>query len=546
MARNRTNPDRMGVADKVKALAETIELADGRADAELVAEARNVVGHTDKRLAFSGDITVVALAGATGSGKSSTFNALSGTQLAVPGVTRPTTSKAMAAYWGSEVPNDLLDWLEVPTRHVVTGGDAALDGLVLLDLPDHDSTERAHRDEVDRLVQLVDMFIWVVDPQKYADAALHYRYLKPLAQHAEVMMVVLNQADRLPEGQLEPTLRDLRALLDSEGLEKAQLCAISAMTGMGVPELRGQLATAIQNKQMAAKRLEGDVVQVARKLSEDIGHADPDEVSKGREAQLNKALGEAAGVGVVSEAVLKATRRRGTLATGWPAITWIKRFKPDPLRRLHLDAVKINKKQELEPARVQRTGVNRKGISFNGVQQARVDSAVRAVADEAAVGLPRGWQDAVRDASRRDEKLLPDELDRAIATTDLAMDRGTGWWKIFQVLQWLLITCVVVGLGWLGLRMALIYFGVMDLSLGPTWYGIPIPTWLVAGGVAAGVLLALVSRVFVEFAAKRKASRATHVLEKSIGQVSRERIINPINGELRRYEQARDTIARAR
>ena len=35
--------------------------------------------------------------------------------------------------------------------------------------------------EVDRLVQLVDMLIWVVDPQKYADAALHDRYLIPLA-----------------------------------------------------------------------------------------------------------------------------------------------------------------------------------------------------------------------------------------------------------------------------------------------------------------------------------------------------------------------------
>ena len=54
--------------------------------------------------------------------------------------------------------------------------------------------------EVDRLVQLVDMMIWVVDPQKYADAALHDRYLRPLAQHADVMMIVLNQADRLDPG----------------------------------------------------------------------------------------------------------------------------------------------------------------------------------------------------------------------------------------------------------------------------------------------------------------------------------------------------------
>ncbi|MGO4956097.1 YfjP family GTPase [Luteococcus sp. Sow4_B9] len=544
MAR-RTNPDRQGVPEKVRALAETVELAEGRADEELISRARRVVGHTDKRLAFSGDITVVALAGATGSGKSSTFNALSGTQLAVPGITRPTTSKAMAAFWGDEVPNDLLDWLEVPTRHVVTGGDPALKGLVLLDLPDHDSTELAHRAEVDRLVQLVDMFIWVVDPQKYADAALHDRYLKPLAQHAEVMMVVLNQADRLPEGHLEPTMRDLRALLDSEGLQKAQLCAVSALTGFGIDELRSQLATAIQNKQMAAKRLEADVVQVARELSEDIGHADPQEIGKAREAQLNKALGEAAGVGVVSEAVLKAMRRRGTLATGWPAVSWIKGLKPDPLKRLHLDAVKVNKKQELEPARVQRTGVNR-GSGFNGVQQARVDSAVRAVADEASQGLPRGWQDAVRKASRQHDQLLPDELDRAVATTDLAMDRGQGWWKIFQVLQWILISAVVVGAGWLALRMALIYFGFPPLDLGPTYRGFALPTLMVMGGVGAGILLAAVSRFLVELAAKRKAARATHVLEKSIGEVSRQRIIDPINAELRRYEQAQQAVARAR
>lgn len=542
----RRNPDRLDLPDKVRALGQTIELAQGRADDQLVDEARRVVGHTDKRLAFSGDLTVVALAGATGSGKSSTFNALSGTQLAVPGVTRPTTSKAMAAYWGSEVPNDLLDWLEVPTRHVVSGGDESLQGLVLLDLPDHDSTERAHRAEVDRLVQLVDMFVWVVDPQKYADAALHDNYLKPLASHADVMMVVLNQADRLSPEALDNCLRDLRTLLDAEGLQQAQLCAISAHTGMGVAELGSQLATAISNKQMAARRLEGDVVQVARKLSEDIGHADPDEVSGARTRQLNKALGEAAGVGVVSEAVLKAMRHRGTLATGWPAISWVKRMRPDPLKRLHLDAVKIGRKSELEPARVQRTGVNRGGMSFNGVQQARVDSAVRDVADEVSAGLPRGWADAVRAASKREDRLLPDELDKAVATTDLAMDRGHGWWKIFQVLQWLLIAAVVVGLVWLGARIAMMYFGFPPLDLGPSYYGFPLPTLLVMGGVVAGIVLAAVSRLFVELAARTKARRATAVLEKAIGEVSQQRIIGPINAELRRYEQARDTIARAR
>ena len=82
----------------------------------------------------------------------------------------------MASSWGDESAEDLLDWLQIPRRHALETDPtmaAALDGLVLLDLPDHDSTEVGHRMEVDRLVQLVDMLIWVVDPQKYADAAIH-------------------------------------------------------------------------------------------------------------------------------------------------------------------------------------------------------------------------------------------------------------------------------------------------------------------------------------------------------------------------------------
>ncbi|HNV09846.1 MAG TPA: YfjP family GTPase [Propionibacteriaceae bacterium] len=533
---------RPNVADKVRALSDAADLASGRSDDDVVAEARRIVNQTDRRLAFAGDITVIALAGATGSGKSSLFNAVSGTKLAEPGVRRPTTSKAMAAFWGHEVPNDLLDWLEVPRRHLVTGGTSDLNGLVLLDLPDHDSTEASHRMEVDRLVKLVDMFVWVLDPQKYADAALHDRYLKPMAAHAEVMLIVLNQSDRLAPDELDRCLKDLRKLLDSEGLQKAHLLAMSALTGAGVPELRARLARSIKDKAMAARRLEADVDQIAAALRAEIGDAKTNEIDGARIRHLNKTLGEAAGVPVVTEAVLKAMRRRGTLATGWPALSWIARFRPDPLRRLHLDRLTATRKKVIEPGRVQRTSLP----TTNGVQRARVDSAVRAVADEAAAGLPRGWADAVRTASRQGESTLPDQLDRAIATTDLAMDRGQGWWKVITVLQWLLIAGVVTGLGWLAVDFALAYFQMPPLPRVAPWRDIPLPSLLAIGGTLAGILLALLSRIFVEVAAQGKAARARNVLEKSIGRVAQSQIAQPVNSELSRYDDARAAIARAR
>ena len=87
-----------------------------------------------------------------------------------------------------------MQWLGVPRRqtHWRHGPGlreeelGQLAGLVLLDLPDHDSTVLEHQHEVDRLVDLVDLLVWVVDPQKYADEALHENYLRRLSGHAAV------------------------------------------------------------------------------------------------------------------------------------------------------------------------------------------------------------------------------------------------------------------------------------------------------------------------------------------------------------------------
>ncbi len=173
---------------------------------------------------------MVALAGATGSGKSSLFNALAGAQVSLPGVRRPTTGVAHAVVWDAAGAGPLLDWLEVPRRHAAGRPPGRrCDGLVLLDLPDHDSIEVAHRLEVDRLVGLVDLLVWVLDPQKYADAAIHDRYLRPLARHGDVMVVVLNQADRLaPTDVPDACLADLRRLLADDGLPDVPVLAVSA------------------------------------------------------------------------------------------------------------------------------------------------------------------------------------------------------------------------------------------------------------------------------------------------------------------------------
>ena len=533
------------LVDHLRALGEAVELCEGRADSDALVEARRVVDQADRRLAISGSATVVALAGATGSGKSSIFNALSGTALATVGVRRPTTAHAMACSWGDESAEDLLDWLQIPRRHALETDpamDAALDGLVLLDLPDHDSTELDHRMEVDRLVQLVDMLIWVVDPQKYADAAIHDRYLKPLSQHADVMMIILNQVDKLTVKQREQCLTDLRRLLNSEGLGKVPVVAVSAVTGEGIEALRETLAKQVAEKQAAARRLAADVSVAAAKLSTASGTTKVTPLARSSIDRLTTQVAIAAGVPVVTEAVGKAWRMRGGLATGWPVLAWITKFKPDPLRRLHLDRLGVGRRhKEIDPSGVGRTSLP----ATSGVQKARVDTAVRTLADAAAQGLTRGWADEIKQAARSSEDALPDRVDRAIATTDLDLAQHRRWWQLVRVLQWLLVATVIVGLGWLGLAFLLAYLQLPPLPK-VTWWGLPGPTVLAVGGVLAGLLLAGLARIFVEIGARRRTAKARQSLRSAIARVTGELVIAPVKAEQDRYEKARLALERAR
>src|SRR5271155_2666111 len=196
---------------------------------ELLTEAETLLRRSGERMRMSASHTVVALAGGTGSGKSSLFNALAGANFSPAGVTRPTTKHSHACVWGMEGAAPLLDWLGVQRRHryarasALDEGEASLTGLLLLDLPDHDSVVTGSAAMVDRLVKMADMLVWVLDPLKYADASVHQRYLVPLSGHSAVTTVVLKQSDTLTAEQVADCEEDLRRLLDAEGLIETQV-----------------------------------------------------------------------------------------------------------------------------------------------------------------------------------------------------------------------------------------------------------------------------------------------------------------------------------
>jgi GTP-binding protein EngB required for normal cell division len=533
-----------GLGSRLEGLDAATGAAQGRLDDQLVEHARAVVERASDRLRLSADHTVVAIAGATGSGKSSTFNALTGLDLAAVGVRRPTTSHTTACVWGEEGAPELLEWLGIPARHQIQRGsmldtgreDSSMQGVVLLDLPDHDSTEVSHHLEVDRLVKLADLLVWVLDPQKYADAAIHRRYLEPLATHADVMLVVLNHIDTVPEAGRESMVADVRRLLEADGLGEVPVFATSARTGTGIPDLRAEISARVAAKKSARARLDADIKTAARRLDEAAGSAKPNTLSKGRVAALEDAFAEAAGVPTVVAAVEHSTRLRANRATGWPVTSWLSRLKPDPLKRLHLDLGRGGRQLTSRA----RTSVPQP----TQVQRARVDTEVRALADEVSTGLARPWVSSIRTASVSRLEDLGDRLDGALAATDLGVARIPGWAGLVQALQWLLIISAVVGAGWLAALAGMSYLRLPEPAT-PDLRGVPVPTFLLVGGVVAGVLLALVCRVLVSVTARRRASSADRRLRAAIREVSQELVVTPVEAELEAYAAVRDGLAQA-
>ena len=512
---------------RLNCLTELIDVTRGRVPDELTGRAGKTLERAGQRLRW-GEQTIVALAGSTGSGKSSLTNALVGSDVAEAGVLRPTTAETLAVSFGN-TNAELLDWLRVGHRQEVPAGQDGFGGLVLLDLPDHDSMVSSHRAEVDRIVPVVDQFIWVLDPQKYADAAVHHGYLRPLSRHGEVMAVVLNQVDRIRAADLDDCLAHLGQLLDSDGLAGVPLFATSIATGVGIDALREHLADVVAGKRAARTRLSVDLDQLAGQF-EVVCRAGPEKPGEEDIEVLEAGLAEVAGVPRMIEVAAETIRYRGVLATGWPMTRWVHRLRPDPLKRL-------------------RTGLPGPGTVGDGfvpdcgpVAMAQLRIALRQFSDAVGNGLGEDWQRALGAACQRDRDLLPDLLTDAVMTTDLGLSRIPGWWRAVRVIQWFLLAAVMLGLGWLLVNLLFTWFGFPAPAVPGDGGGMNIPALLIIGGAGGGLSFSFLSRGLVAAGERSGIRRVTRRLRGAVGEVTRGHVVAPLTAELERLAEARRLI----
>lgn len=549
------------LSSRLDALRELVGLSRARLERADLAEAGRVLDEAAARRRLSSRHTVVAVAGASGSGKSTLFNSLAGAQISETGLRRPTTAAPLACSW-TDGAAGLLDRLAIPGRlrrrpqPGSTAADEALQGLVLVDLPDHDSAARGHRDQVDRVLALVDAVIWVVDPEKYADAALHERYLRPLAGHAEVTFVVLNQIDRLPGEAADQVLDDLRRLLDEDGMALgehgepgATVLSLSALTGDGVGELRELLGRFVQDRTAATRRLSADVDAAADRLRPVyVAEGRPGLGERAREEFADR-LAEAVGAAAAGQAAEREWRRNAGRACGTP---WLRLWRWYESTR-------------------QPGGPDRGALGAPPEEQLtarqRVEQAVRTVADDAADGLPGPWAQAVREAAVHGAQGLPEALDelagRAAGTEGRGADgsgttgassgasagastgvrggsaqdqpvRGTkpprpAWWPAAVLAQVVMTLLQIFG----GLWLAGQIIGVLQP-------GLLTPALVMLAGIIGGPLVEWSCAAAARGPARRYGQEAERRLREAAAACGRARVLDPVSAELVRYREVRE------
>ena len=485
-------------------LLDSLDLAVGRAsevvDPADLAGPAEAARHARRRIGFLGESIVVALAGGTGSGKSSLLNAIAGEEVAKAGHIRPTTSQPLA--WIPSQPEP---------------------GLVRL-LDDMETFER--------LLPRVDAVLWVVDPEKYNDRILHHEYLQPLAGYADQFMFVVNQIDRLQPNELQAILFDFERRLADDGIHKPIVIPVAADPPGGQVEGVGHLMSLVRDrlatKNAAIAKLVTDIKEAGREVARLAGlrHGASlgydERWAETRDQVSNMLLDLVAGpdLHAVAEREGSAVAERAACGPLGSVLVAARATVLGRVLGLVPEQAALEKSTE--------AWQNRPGLE---AAQAKLDGFVGDLAFAAGGPFGRVLRERFDDSTLEEGVVRAVELARHRSEIDLEPP-VLGWWTAVRWVKWVLAAAFVAGAVWAWAVPTSIERG--------SW---PWPLMLMLGALLIGLLLSRLVDVSGRRQGRLLATAYRADLSESMGNALSRAVGTPLRSLLRSRAELEGALA---
>lgn len=566
---------------------------------------RSLEDQLERRDALDPRVTVIAVAGPSGTGKSTVVNTLARRNSLVPtGMHRPTTTE-LVAYVDAEVTaapflelsgiprsvsvefcttrsNPLRDSLGmVGEGHQVRSALTQCGHPIVVEVPDTllvpELTSAASQ-----VLETADLILWTTDSQKYADAAFHSR-ISAFPRHPNSYFV-LTHTEGLTESQLQTLNQGLAAIAERIGVSP-EILQISLYDESSLARFRETVAELSHAPEARWRGEQAAIHHAATKLGQDLELDVTGELStqpvqapsvasppSPAETKLVDQVTQVSGLSAVEANFSKQYLRAGGFWTLWPVLNWLAGIKPlahvnqdnsatpgepkadkpvgpsaDPSPEQTADEsatpAVADSTPDLPSVAPQADSLNR---FFPRVNVAGITSAARTYTATASAHRPSKWVDFAQLKAVELSGNLVSALNLALESWKFPARPARTWWRIWRLGHWFWLAALVVGLLW-SLVAGVAFLGGAGTSAAVWMVGpVPFPLLALVAAVAGTLVWSLVGTQILHCGARNYGRECADKFRSLIQEVTRQGFLVKMNQNLDLYPQLSELVSEMR
>ena len=610
MPRNNPEQRKTRMQAALHRAAECLDVVQGTCSSETFLvqareDLRRLENQLERRDALDPRVTVIAVAGPSGTGKSTVVNTLARRNSLVPtGMHRPTTTE-LVAYVDAEVTaapflelsgiprsvsvefcttrsNPLRDSLGmVGEGHQVRSALTQCGHPIVVEVPDTllvpELTSAASQ-----VLETADLILWTTDSQKYADAVFHSR-ISAFPRHPNSYFV-LTHTEGLTESQLQTLNQELAAIAERIGVSP-EILQISLYDESSLARFRETVAELSHAPEARWRGEQAAIHHAATRLGQNLeldmtGESSTQPVQASSvasplspaETKLVDQVTQVSGLSAVEANFSKQYLRAGGFWTLWPVLNWLAGIKPlahvnqdnsttpgepeadkpvgpsaDPSPEQTADEsatpAVADSTPDLPSVAPQADSLNR---FFPRVNVAGITSAARTYAATASAHRPSKWVDFAQLKAVELSGNLVSALNLALESWKFPARPARTWWRIWRLGHWFWLAALVVGLLW-SLVAGVAFLGGAGTSAAVWMVGpVPFPLLVLVAAVAGTLVWSLVGTKILHCGARNYGRECADKFRSLIQEVTRQGFLVKMNQNLDLYPQLSELVSEMR